>query len=56
MGYVGNLKLALNLLLHEPAKLLEERPHWPSTAPDLSATGDRVASTSPRRHCSSPNL
>jgi hypothetical protein len=47
-------KLALNLLLDEPAKLLEEPPHWPKTPPDPAATGERPTSASRRGHPPSP--
>ena len=47
--------MTLDLLLDEPAKLLEEPPHWPSATDDTCARGDRAASPSPRRR-SSPRL
>jgi len=48
-------KLALNLLLDEPAKLLEERSQGLTTPPGTSAPGDRGASSSPSRR-SPPRL
>ena len=48
-------KLALNLLLDEPAKLLEELSQGLTTPPGTYAPGDRGASSSGRHH-SSPQL
>ena len=50
-------KLALNLLLDEPPKLLEELPHRASTTSATSATGGRrLSSASPRSYCPPPWL